>query len=118
MRARRAWLVGYDITSPKRLRRVAAWLEKHAVRVQWSLFFAVWTEAEFAEVWRGIAARIDPRRDDVRAWPVPAEPVVLVIGSALPAGVLFEDGRDRASSRILTLSSSRQVRQRRGSEAG
>lgn len=101
MRRRRAWLVGYDITSPKRLRRIAYWLEKRAVRVQWSLFIGVWTEAEFRLVWDGLAARIDSRRDDVRAWPVPEPADVEVIGAPLPEGVVYADGRLRAVMRIL-----------------
>lgn len=101
MRSRRAWLIGYDISSPKRLRRVATWLEKHAIRLQGSLFLGVWTEKEFARVWQGVADRIDPRRDDVRAWPVSDDPRVVVIGAPLPAGVVFGDGRIGAVERIL-----------------
>lgn len=102
---RRVWLIGYDIASPRRLRRVAAWLEKHAIRVQYSLFLAAWTETEFTRVWRGLAERIDPRRDDVRAWPVPERPDVVVIGAPLPSGVVFGDGRDTAVAQILQAAS-------------
>lgn len=102
MRHRRVWLIGYDIASPRRLRRVAAWLEKHAIRVQYSLFLAAWTEAEFARVWRGVAERIDPRRDDVRAWPVPERRDVVVIGAPLPSGVVFGDGRHPLLGEILS----------------
>lgn len=110
MAHRRVWLIGYDIASPRRLRRVAAWLEKHAIRVQYSLFLAAWTEAEFARVWRGLAERIDPRRDDVRAWPVPERPDVVVIGAALPAGVVFGDGLHALVGRILGGASQRTFR--------
>jgi CRISPR-associated protein Cas2 len=70
MAERRTWLIGYDITSPRRLRRVARLLEKHAYRVQYSLFAGCWTAREFDALWAKVAALIHPRRDDVRAWPV------------------------------------------------
>lgn len=113
MRRRRTWLIGYDIASPRRLRRVARLLEKHAYRLQYSLFVGCWTAAEFDALWAGVAALIHPRRDDVRGWPVaenaelelwgmgwPRDIVVGGLGSVplqrlLQAGVM-EDDRDAA----------------------
>jgi CRISPR-associated protein Cas2 len=101
MRGRRCWIVGYDITSPKRLRRVARELERRALRLQRSLFLGVWTEQEFNEVWTRLAGLIHVRRDDVRAWPVPESSLVEVLGRGLPDGVVFGDARVTAVGRLL-----------------
>ncbi|WP_439578179.1 CRISPR-associated endonuclease Cas2 [Elioraea sp.] len=101
MRARRTWIVGYDITSPKRLRRVAKHLEKSASRLQFSLFVGCWSEAEFERVWTGLARLINRRHDDVRAWPVPEAAVVTTIGTALPEGIVLGEARSQGLGRIL-----------------
>jgi len=101
MRARRTWIVGYDITSPKRLRRVAKFLEKSALRIQFSLFVGCWTEAEVDRVWSGLARLINPRCDDVRAWPVPEAADIATIGGALPEGMVLGDARSRGFVRVV-----------------
>jgi len=98
--ARRAWIIGYDITSPKRLRRVARFLGRRALRVQFSLFLGLWTEAEFEEVWFGLSCLINPRRDDVRAWPVPEAAEVVSIGCGLPEGIVVGEARSRGFARV------------------
>jgi len=102
MRARRCWIVGYDISSPRRLRRVARELERRAIRLQRSLFLGCWTESEFEEVWSRLAGLIHPRRDDVRAWPVPEPPLVYLVGKGLPEGVVFGDSRASAAGYLLS----------------
>lgn len=101
MRARRTWIVGYDIASPKRLRRVAKFLEKSALRIQFSLFVGCWTEVEFDRVWSGLARLINPRCDDVRAWPVPEAAVVTTIGTVLPEGLVLGEARSLGIGRIV-----------------
>ena len=101
MAARRTWIIGYDIASPRRLRRVARHLETSAVRLQFSLFLGCWTEAEFERVWSGLARLIHPRCDDVRAWAVPEAAWVETIGPALPAGLVLGDARARGFGRVL-----------------
>ncbi len=88
MSRRRTWLIGYDITSPRRLRRVARLLEKHAFRLQYSLFVGCWTSAEFDALWTRIAALIHPRRDDVRAWPLAENAEVELWGMGLQRDVV------------------------------
>lgn len=96
MRARRTWIVGYDIASPKRLRRIAKFLEKSALRIQFSLFVGCWTQAEFDRVWFGLGKLINPRCDDVRAWPVPEAADVATIGAGLPEGMVLGEARSRS----------------------
>jgi CRISPR-associated protein Cas2 len=109
MRRRRTWLVGYDIASPRRLRRVARLLERHAVRVQYSLFAASWTEAEFDAVWRQLAGIINPRCDDVRAWPLAENASVEAWGMRWAEEVALFDARTRPFGRLLGLAGEGEV---------
>ncbi len=84
----RAWIIGYDITSPKRLARVHRFLSRRAFALQYSLFLAVVTRAELDELLRGVARLIHSRRDDVRAWPLPENAKFQSIGPGLPEGIL------------------------------
>jgi CRISPR-associated protein Cas2 len=102
MSKRRAWLIGYDIASPRRLRRVHRFLISRAFQVQYSVFAAALTAAEFDALWSGLARLIDPRRDDVRAWPLPERLDMLRIGRALPEGVLLSVTRSRALQGLLS----------------
>lgn len=101
MRSRRTWIIGYDISSPKRLRRVAKRLEKSAFRIQFSLFIGCWTEAEFERVWSDLARLINSRCDDVRAWPVPEEPVVTTLNLELPRGVVVGEVRSSGFGQVM-----------------
>ena len=101
MSGRRTWIVGYDITSPRRLRRVARLLEKHAFRLQYSLFVASWTEVEFEKVWTALATLIHPRADDVRAWPVGENAEIEGWGIHWPSDIVVSDARSRPFSRLL-----------------
>ena len=103
MRHRRTWLGGYDIASPRRLRRVARLLEKHAFRLQYSLFVACWTEAEFAAVWSAVEALIHLRSDDVRAWPLAENALIEVWGKPWPRDVVIGELRSRPFGRLMGL---------------
>jgi CRISPR-associated protein Cas2 len=89
MSHRRAWLIGYDIASPRRLRRVARVLEREAIRLQYSLFLGAWTSVGFERMWTKVTGLINPRADDVRAWPVPDRPWVSAMGMQWPAGIVL-----------------------------
>ncbi len=87
--ARTTFLICYDVSqSPRRLARVRRSLVSVAVPVQYSVFVGHFTPAERAQVLRRLAGLIDPRRDDVRLYPVPGDPVYELLGRpVLPAGV-------------------------------
>ncbi len=67
-----AFLIAYDIGHPRRLRRVARLLERHAVRCQYSVFVFRGTEARLRALLDELAALIRPAEDVIQAWPVPA----------------------------------------------
>ena len=66
-----AFLIAYDVSDPKRLRRVARALERRAVRVQYSVFLFHGEQAALAELVQDLRRLIRPDEDVVQAWPVP-----------------------------------------------
>jgi CRISPR/Cas system-associated endoribonuclease Cas2 len=107
MSAPHYWLVGYDIASPRRLRRVHRYLKKRAFPVQYSLFLLRGTLADLDRLLHDLAPLIHPRRDDVRAWLIPvsthietfgrglAEDMVLVLRAPGAAAAQTGPGRTR-----------------------
>ncbi|MBX5453482.1 MAG: CRISPR-associated endonuclease Cas2 [Acidobacteriia bacterium] len=89
MSAPHYWLVGYDIASPRRLRRVHRYLKKRAFPVQYSLFLMRGTLRELERLLHDLAQLIHPRRDDVRAWPVPASTHVVTFGRGLAEDIVI-----------------------------
>ena len=66
----REFIVAYDISEPRRLRKVARILEKCGVRIEYSLFFVKATKEEMTELAMKIAEIIDANEDDVRIYEV------------------------------------------------
>ena len=65
------FLIGYDISSAKRLRRVATLLESKAIRIQLSLFFyPKQTKESVEDLVEKIMEVIEPDEDDVRIYRV------------------------------------------------
>ena len=67
------YLIAYDIAHPKRLRHVARILEKHALRIQKSVFLFQGIEEKLHEVIDMISQEIDHEADIVQAWIVGRE---------------------------------------------
>lgn len=117
----RTWIIAYDITEPRRLCRVHRFLRKHAVPVQYSVFATFDTPARIGQLRAELAELIDPRTDDVRIYPVPANPELSVLGTkALPEGVLLLSRErvlpftgDRVGVKVGT-GSARKTRRRKG----
>ena len=96
-RQRRLYLICYDIAEdPKRLTRVARYLGKFAWRVQYSVFVGSFFEHSLEGVLRGLEAIIDPRKDDVRCYPLPERAEVVLMGPQMfPDDILLiRDGRN------------------------
>ena len=96
-RQRRLYLICYDIAEdPKRLSRVARYLGKFAWRVQYSVFVGSFFEHSLEGVLRGLEAIIDPRKDDVRCYPLPEKAEVVLMGPQIfPDDILLiRDGRN------------------------
>jgi len=94
---RRLYLICYDIAEDRRrLARVAHYLEKHALRVQYSVFVGSFFDHALQGVLHGLEQIIDPRKDDVRCYPLPEQAEVVLLGQQLfPEDILLiHDGRN------------------------
>ena len=93
----RNWLIAYDIADPRRLGRVHRYLKRHAIPVQYSVFVLHGNQIMLEGVLSGIAERIAPDADDVRAYHLPDRCEVTMLGTqSLPEGVMLgAPGLDR-----------------------
>jgi len=90
------YLIAYDITEPRRLNRIARYLSKRALRVQYSVFAAECNRLDLADTLEGLQSLIDPRSDDVRVYPLPRHGDVALMGQQLfPDDILLlQDGHN------------------------
>lgn len=93
---KRLYLVSYDICDPQRLSRVARCLLRYGYRVQYSVFATEQTPEGLKRVLSELAELIDPKEDDIRAYPVQAQGEVTLMGQQLfPDDVmLLRDGHN------------------------
>ncbi len=98
----RPWLIAYDITDPRRLRRLHAFLRKHAVPVQYSVFHFEGSAAQMGRLLQSIGERIDPDSDDVRAYQLPERMQLTTLGrGGLPEGVDLQSAVSPGLARLL-----------------
>ena len=84
----RQWLIGYDITHPRRLGRVHRAMVDRAMPIEYSIFLFIGSEKSLAECLSTIRELIDAKTDDVRCYPLPSRGLQERIGRAtLPAGI-------------------------------
>lgn len=86
---RRLYIVCYDIREPKRLSRVHRYLSRRGVAMQYSVFLVYTHSVGLSRILDGLNGIIEPRRDDVRAYPLPPNLDYVHRGR-----VLFPDGID------------------------
>lgn len=98
---RKAWLIGYDIASPRRLARVHRLLKRRAFPVQYSLFAAALTAAERDRLLADLSRLIHPRKDDVRFWPLPERLELMRLGPTGPTGFVSAIASPRPLARLL-----------------
>lgn len=82
------WLIGYDITDPKRLNRVHRAMVNRATPIEYSIFLFIGSATGLAECLATVNGLIDPKSDDVRCYPLPSCGLQERIGRAtLPEGI-------------------------------
>ena len=87
---RTPWLICYDIADPDRLRRVCKEVCRYATPIQHSVFCAHATRRELASRLDDLLTRIlDPRCDDVRAYPLLTTSPPVVYGRPLLASGVY-----------------------------
>lgn len=85
------FIICYDIANPRRLGRVHRRAVRHAMFVQYSIYYLNGSEEELHEMLDEIRELIDPKEDDVRAYE--SEPLknALQVGRPwLPEGIQIE----------------------------
>jgi CRISPR-associated protein Cas2 len=84
------YIICYDITDPKRLSRMHRHLQKHAMPIQYSVFFFNGTERQLETCLEIAVSLIDPDADDLRAYPLPHRGLRARTGTAtLPKGIFW-----------------------------
>jgi len=82
------WIIGYDITSPKRLQKVYRAMLRHATPIEYSIFLLTGTERDRQCCMDELVPLIDFGSDDLRCYPLPARGLQQRIGKAkLPSGI-------------------------------
>lgn len=84
----RYWVIGYDITEPRRLQRIHRTMLRHAISLEYSVFLLTGSETDRRRCMEEITAIINPETDDLRCYPLPAHGLQERIGKAtLPSGI-------------------------------
>ena len=69
--AQKGWyMVAYDIADPRRLKKVHGVLKKKGIAAQKSVFFVNGMEAWVDELLNELTSVMEPKADDLRAYPV------------------------------------------------
>lgn len=76
----RPWLVAYDIADERQLAHVHRFMLAKGEPMQYSLFRASMSTSQARALRRELERLIDASEDDVRMYPLPAEPEVVRIG--------------------------------------
>lgn len=69
------FIVAYDISCPKRLRKVANCCLDYGFRAQYSIFECRLTWPQFETFWAKLLRRVDPCEDRLLAFPVHAQSI-------------------------------------------
>ena len=86
------WLICYDIANPGRLQRVHRIVRRFAATCQYSIYCKTATRREIVKLLDDLEPVIDPRRDDVRVYPLwPAGSHLEAGREYFPDGVYFMD---------------------------
>ena len=86
------WLICYDIANERRLRRVHRIAVRYAIPYQYSIFFKNAPRSKIVELLDKLEGAIDPRHDDVRAYPLLTSTPHRRYGRGhLPDGVIIVD---------------------------
>lgn len=84
------WIIGYDICDPKRLRKVARCMQKHAVALQYSVFLFCGNHRQYALCIEEVLKLIDQDRDDLRSYRLSSAGYKERIGEGvLPCGIFL-----------------------------
>ena len=85
-------IICYDIACPRRLARIYRQLKKRACPLQYSVFLFTGSDVELQHCLATLQELMDPRHDDIRAYPLPQRGLRWSLGKAtLPEGIHLGD---------------------------
>ncbi len=86
---KQTYLICYDIKDPKRLSKVYNLLRGIAIHIQYSVFCYSFEYNELIELKNKLKSLINEKEDDIRIYPLPSKPKVLVFGQGrkIPEGL-------------------------------
>jgi len=86
---RSKYLICYDIRDEKRLAKVYKYMRGIGLHLQFSVFYAILDWGELLKVKSDLDQIINDCEDDIRIYPLPSEPKVIVLGKGdkIPDGV-------------------------------
>lgn len=93
------YVISYDIADPSRLARVHRCLRNEGLPLQYSVFNVCMSDRRLKELLDRLGEIIEPREDDIRAYPLPESPDCRLLGQQMfPDDVmLVRGGRDLIS---------------------
>lgn len=113
----KTWLVAYDIRTTKRRRRVHKLLRKKGLAAQFSAFSLEADDIGMAEVLAALEALIDTGADDVRAYHLPVQCPVWLLGKQnWPEGVTLSP--QQAVRLLVDMSETEDTEEADAAEAG
>lgn len=74
------YLICYDITRPRRWRKVFNLLKGSGIHLQYSVFYCSFTWQELLEIKGKLKTMINPKYDDIRIYPLPSDKKILALG--------------------------------------
>ncbi|GAB1384638.1 hypothetical protein MASR1M50_29590 [Burkholderiales bacterium] len=85
-------IICYDIADPRRLGKIHRAIKKQAMPLQYSVFLFCGSDEKLQRCLDELHQLMDPRHDDIRAYPLPQRGLRLVLGpSALPEGIYWAE---------------------------
>lgn len=86
----RRWLIAYDIADRRRLQRTHKLLSGRALALQKSVFLFRGGQEQAEQLREELAAQLNPREDDLRLYPLPANGRIIALGrTALPEDIFL-----------------------------
>ncbi len=97
------WLLCYDIKHPRRLNKIYRVVCQYAMPLQYSVFLTYATRRRMTMIVAHLETLIDPRSDDLRAYPLSTRVQPFVYGKPIiPKGVsMFESQPINVLSRFM-----------------
>lgn len=82
------WLIGYDVSNPKRLQRIHRLMTNWATPIEYSIFLFTGTARDLEKCLTAVNEQMNAKFDDVRCYPLPARGLQERLGRAtLPEGI-------------------------------